>query len=161
MGGATDAVSDKHPRAAAGHKLYVADRRGEWLQVWWDGAAAWLHNPRRDPVVVPSRGDVVEPVGTTPVTVYARAYPEPEAYAGTEVPDQGQPTLDAIVLNPGQRYVVGDRSVPTDYYYAKSIDGSIPGDKTVIRGDQRYYQVWVGHRFGYVKADQVRIVRGR
>ncbi len=161
VGGATDAVSDKSPRAAAGHEFYVADRRGDWLQVWWDGAEAWLHNPRHHRVVVPSRGDVVEPVGTAPVTVYARAYPEPAAYAGTEVPDQGQPTLDAITLKPGQRYVLGDKTVPTDYYYAKSIDGSIPGDKTVIHGDQRYYQVWVGHRFGYVKTDQVRLVRGR
>ncbi len=87
--------------------------------------------------------------------------PRPSAYAGTPVPYQGQPTLDAITLKPGQRYVIGDRSVPTDYYYAKSIDGSIPGDKTVIRGDERYYQVWVGHRLGYVKADDVRVRSGR
>ena len=161
VGGATYAVSDKNPRAAAGHKFYVADRQGDWLQVWWDGAVAWLHNPKADPVVVPSQGEVVEAAGTTPVTVYARAYPEAAAYAGTEVPYQGQPTLDAITLKTGQRYVIGDKTVPTDYYYAKSIDGSVPGDKTVIRGEERYYQVWVGHRLGYVKADDVRVLPGR
>lgn len=161
VGSATNAVSDKNPRAAAGHKFYVADRQGDWLQVWWDGAVAWLNNPKADPVVVPSQGEVVEAAGTTPVTVYARAYPEAAAYAGTEVPYQGQPTLDAITLKPGQRYVIGDKTVPTDYYYAKSIDGSVPGDKTVIRGEDRYYQVWVGHRFGYVKADEVRVLPGR
>ncbi|MDQ3307335.1 MAG: N-acetylmuramoyl-L-alanine amidase, partial [Actinomycetota bacterium] len=161
VGGATNAVSDKNPRAAAGHKFYVADRQGEWLQVWWDGAVAWLHNPKADPVVVPSQGEVVEGAGTTPVTVYARAYPEAAAYAGTAVPYQGQPTLDAITLKPGQRYVIGDKTVPTDYYYAKSIDGSVPDDKTVIRGEERYYEVWVGHRLGFVKADQVRVLPGR
>lgn len=160
VGGATIAVSDKNPRAAAGAQLYVAARQGEWLQVWWDGAPAWLHNPKDDPVVIPSRGQVVEPAGDAPVTVYARAYPEAAAYAGTPVPYQGQPTLDAITLKPGQRYVVGDATVPTDYYYAKSIDGSVPGDKTVIRGEQVYYQVWVGHRLGYVKAEQVRLLAG-
>lgn len=161
VGGATNDVSDKNPRAAAGHQFYVADTRRKWVQVWWDGAVAWLHNPKRDPVLVPSQGEVVEAAGTTPVTVYARAYPEPAAYAGTAVPDQGQPTLDAITLKPGQRYVIGDKTVPTDYYYAKSIDGSVPDDKTLITGEQRYYQVWVGHRLGYVKADQVRVRNGR
>ena len=161
VGGATLDVSDKTPRAAAGHKFYVADRRGDWLQVWWDGAAAWLHNPKADPVVVPSQGDVVEAAGTTPVTVFARAYPEAAAYEGTEVPYQGQPTLDTLTLKPGQRYVIGDKTVPTDYYYAKSIDGSVPGDKTVIRGQEVYYQVWVGHRLGYVKAAQVRVLPGQ
>jgi N-acetyl-anhydromuramyl-L-alanine amidase AmpD len=161
VGGATRDVSDKSPRAAAGHKFFVADRQGDWIKVWWDGAVGWLYNPGADPVVVPSQGEVVETAGTTPVTVYARAYPEEAAYEGTEVPYQGQPTLDAITIKPGQRYVIGDRTVPTDYYYAKSIDGSVPGDKTVVRGEERYYQIWVGHRLGYVKADQVRLLPGR
>ena len=87
--------------------------------------------------------------------------PRIAAYAGTEVPYQGQPTLDTITLKPGQRYVIGDKTVPTDYYYAKSIDGSIPGDKTVIHGEEEYYQVWVGHRLGYVKAAEVRVLSGR
>jgi len=161
VGGSGIHVSDKHPRAVAGHKFYVADRQGRWLQVWWDGVAGWMHNPDSDPAVVPSQGEVVEAAGAAPVTVYARAYPEAEAYAGTEVPYQGQPTLDAITLKPGQRYVIGDKTVPTDYYYAKSYDNSIPDDKTVIRGEQKYYQVWVGHRFGYVKAEEVRVLSGR
>jgi N-acetyl-anhydromuramyl-L-alanine amidase AmpD len=168
VGGATTHVSDKYPRAAAGHKFFVADRQGDWLQVWWDGALAWLHNPKQDSAVVPSQGEVVEAAGTTPVTVYARAYPESAAYAGTAVPDQGQPVLEqrnsslgAIKLQPGQRYVIGDKTVATDYYYAKSIDGSVPDDRTLISGKERYYQVWVGHRVGFVKAEQVRVLPGR
>ena len=63
-------------------------------------------------MVVPSQGEVVEAAGMTPVTVYARAYPEAAAYDGTEVPYQGQPTLDTLTLKPGQRYVIGDKTVP-------------------------------------------------
>ena len=164
--GSTDLVSDRNARAVAGHKFYVHHRDGDWLRVTWDGKPAWVKSPLVDPTVVPSRGDTVAAVGA-PVTVYARAYPEPEAYAGTPVPYQGQPTLlapdntSAVKLQPGQQYVIADKTVPTDYYYAKSFDNSIPGDKTVITGQQKYYQVWVGHRFGYVKAEDVQVLAGR
>ncbi len=118
---------------AVGHQLrqpaHRADRQGNWLQVWWDGAAAWLHNPKADPVVVPAQGDVVQAAGTAPVTVYARAHPEEAAYAGTPVPYRGQPTMESITLQPGQQYVIGDKSVPTDYYYAKSFHNSIPATR--------------------------------
>ena len=166
VAGSTDLVSDRNARAVAGHQFYVADRQGDWLKVWWDGAEGWIKSPKKDPAVVPSRGEAVEAVGK-PATVYARAYPEPAAYVGTPVPDQGQPTLIApdnkstVTLQPGQQYVIGDKTVPTNYYYAKSFDNSIPGDKTVITGEQEYYQVWVGHRFGYVKAEQVRVLARR
>ena len=127
----------------------------------------WIKSPKDDAVVVPSQGEVVEAAGDAAVTVYARAYPEAEAYVGTPVPYQGQPTLIApdnkttVKLQPGQQYVIGDKTVPADYYYAKSFDNSIEGDKTVITGDQVYYQVWVGHRFGYVKAEDVKVLDGR
>ena len=164
--GSTDLVSDRNARAVAGHRFHVAEREGDWLQVWWDGAEGWIKSPKHDETVVRSRGEVVEAVGA-PATVYARAYPEAAAYDGTPVPYQGQPVLygadnkTAITLQPGQHYVIGDKTVPTDYYYAKSMDNSLEGDKTVISGDQVYYQVWVGHRFGYVKAEDVRVLRGR
>ena len=165
--GSTDLVSDRNARAVAGHKFYVADRQGDWLQVWWDGLEGWIKSPKDDAVVVPSQGEVVEAAGDAAVTVYARAYPEAEAYVGTPVTYQGQPTLLApdnkttVKLQPGQQYVIGDKTVPADYYFAKSFDNSIEGDKTVITGDQVYYQVWVGHRFGYVKAEDVKVLDGR
>jgi hypothetical protein len=155
VGGSGHHVSDIYPRAAAGHEFVVADRQGEWLQVWWNGEEAWLHSPAKDATVVPSRGQYVSPAGDDPVTVYARAYPEAAAYEGTAIPYQGQPTLGGITLQPGQAYVVADDTVPTDYYYAKTFDDSLPDDHTVVRGDERFYQIWVGHRFGYVKADEV------
>ena len=165
--GSTELVSDRNARAVAGHQFYVADRQGDWLQVWWDGLEGWIKSPKKDPTVVPSQGEVVEAAGAGPVTVYQRAYPEEAAYAGTPVPYQGQPTLAGadnktpITLQPGQQYVLADKTVPTDYYYAKSFDNSLPGDKTVVTGQQKYYQVWVGHRFGYVKAEDVRVLSGQ
>ena len=107
-----------------------------------------------------STGEYVTPKGSTPVTVYARAYPEAAAYAGTPVPYQGQPTLDSITLKPGQEYVLADKTVPTDYYRATSYQNQLPGDGTVIRGQEKYYQIWVGHRFGYVKAPDVDLLTG-
>ena len=49
------------------------------------------------------------------------------------MPYQGQPTLDAITLKPGQKYVLADKTVPTDYYRATSYNNQLPGDGTVIR----------------------------
>jgi N-acetyl-anhydromuramyl-L-alanine amidase AmpD len=155
VGGASYTVSDSRARAVAGHRFVVADRQGDWVQTWWNGEEAWFHNPTGDEAVVPSEGSSVTPAGDAPVTVYARAYPEAAAYAGTAIPYQGQPTLGGITLKPGQSYVVADDSVSTDYYYAKTYDDSLPDDHTVVVGDERFYQIWVGHRFGYVKADQV------
>ena len=76
------------------------------------------------------------------------------------MPYQGQPTLDAITLKPGQKYVLADKTVPTDYYRATSYNNQLPGDGTVIRGQEQYYQVWVGHRFGYVKVADVDVLTG-
>ena len=98
--------------------------------------------------------------GTTPVTVYARANPEAAAYTGTPVPYQGQPTLDTITIKPGQKYVLADKTVPTDYYRATSYNNQLPGDGTVIRGQEQYYQVRIGHRFGYVKVVDVDLLTG-
>jgi hypothetical protein len=147
-------VSDISARAAAGHQFVVGERQGDWLQVWWNGEEAWLQSPAEDPTVVPAQGQYVTPAGDQPVTVYARAYPEAEAYEGTAIPYAGQPVM-GVSLQPGQAYALGDDTVPTDYYYAKTFDDSLPDDHTVVVGDETFYQVWVGHRFGYVKADEV------
>ena len=160
VGGDDYDVEDRNSHAVAGHKLFVEAVQGDWIKTWWDGAEAWLHNPDGDEAVVKSTGEYVVPKGTTPVTVYARAYPEAAAYEGTPVPVQNQPTLDAITLKPGQKYVLADKTVPTDYYRASSFNNQLPGDGTVIRGQEQYYQVWVGHRFGYVKVADVDVLTG-
>ncbi|WP_246456184.1 N-acetylmuramoyl-L-alanine amidase [Nocardioides mesophilus] len=152
----TTQVSDIGARAAAGQVFSVADRKGDWLQVWWLGEKAWLHSPADDPTVVPTRGQTVVPAGDQPVPVYGRAYPEESAYPA-EIPYQKVLPLQ-YTIKPGQSYALGDRSVSTDYYYAKTFDDSLAGDHTVVSGDQKYYQIWFGHRFAYVQADDVRVV---
>ncbi len=152
----TTQVSDIGARAAAGHVFEVADRERDWLQVWWLGEKAWLHNPANDPVVVPTRGKTVVAKGDQPVPVYGRAYPEKSAYP-EQIPYQAIAPLQ-YSLKPGQAYALGDRSVSTDYYYAKTFDDSLPGDHTVVRGELKYYQIWFGHRIGYVQADDVEVL---
>jgi len=69
--------------------------------------------------------------------------------------------LDAtITLKPGQKYVLADKTVPTDYYRATSYNNQLPGDGTVVRGQEQYYQVRIGHRFGYVKVADVDVLTG-
>ena len=154
----TTHVSDIGARAAAGHKFEVAQREGDWLGVWWLGDIAWINSPKTDPVVVPSQGAVVEPAGAAEVPVYGRAYPESSAYPA-EIPDQGVVPLQ-YTLKPGQAYVLADDTVPTDYYYAKTFDDSLAGDHTVVKGDEKYYQIWFGHRIAYVKAADVQVRQG-
>jgi hypothetical protein len=160
VGGDDYDVEDRNSHAVAGARLFVEKVVGDWIQTWWDGEKAWLHNPPGDEVVVPAAGEYVTPRGNKRVTVYARAYPEAAAYAGTPVPVQAQPTLDAITIKPGQKYVLADKTVPTDYYRATSYNNQLPGDGTVIRGQEQYYQVRVGHRFGYVKVADVDVLTG-
>jgi hypothetical protein len=153
----TTAVADIGARAAAGQKLVVAQRSGEWLGVWYLGDLAWIHNRNAagDAVVRPSQGQGVTPVGTDPVPVYGRAYPESTAYPA-EIPAQSVVPLQYTV-KPGQSYVLADADVPTDYYYAKTYDDSLPGDHTVVVGGDRYYEIWFGHRIAYVRAADVRL----
>ena len=154
----TTYVSDIGARAAAGQKLEVVKRQGDWLGVWWLGDLAWMYSPKTDPVVVPSQGQVVEPAGDEAVPVYGRAYPESSAYPA-EIPDQGVVPLQYTV-KPGQAYVLADDTVSTDYYYAKTYDDSLAGDHTVVRGADAYYQIWFGHRIAYVRAADVRVGPG-
>ncbi|WP_204053382.1 hypothetical protein, partial [Microbispora siamensis] len=48
-----------------------------------------------------------------------------------------------------------DDDVVTDYYRAVSFDGSAPGDRTDLKGQDRYYQLWYAHRQVFVRAADV------
>ena len=152
----TTNVSDIGARAAAGQKLRVAERRGDWLGVWWLGEIGWIHNPETSPVVAPTRAKVVVPAGDAPVPVYGRAYPESSAYPAA-IPDQGVVPLP-YTIKPGQGYVLTDRDLQTDYYYAKTFQcGYVAMDCTDVVGEDEYYQIELGHRFAYVRAADVKV----
>ncbi|HET6626425.1 MAG TPA: N-acetylmuramoyl-L-alanine amidase, partial [Nocardioidaceae bacterium] len=157
----TTHVSDIGARAAAGHKFLVAEKRGDWLGVWYLGDIAWMkkQNAAGDSVVRPSGGDVVVTAADTAVPVYGRAYPEEAAYEGTEIPYQAIAPLQ-YSIKPGQAYVLADDDLTTDYYYAKTFDDSLPDDHTVVVGEDEYYQIWIGHRIAYVRAADVAVRNG-
>jgi N-acetyl-anhydromuramyl-L-alanine amidase AmpD len=150
----TTEVWDIGARAQAGLKFLVADKLDDWLGVWYLGDIAWL---KKDDVVK-STGKVVVPSGDTEVPVYGRAYPEESAYPA-EIPYQPLAPLQ-YTLKPGQAYVVADDDLATDYYYAKTFNDAIPGDHTVVVGEDEYYQIWFGHRFAYVRAADVSVKDG-
>jgi hypothetical protein len=58
-------------------------------------------------------------------------------------------------IQPGQRYVVADDDVTTDYYYATTYDDSAPDDHTDVVGQDKYLEIWLGHRMAYVRAADV------
>ena len=151
----TTEVWDHGARVAAGTKLVVSERQGDWLGVWYLGEIGWLHSPVDDPTVVPSQGQVVTAkAGAASVPVYGRAYPERSAYDGTPIPYQTVTPLQ-YTIKAGQKYVLADDSIPTDYYYAKTFDDSLPGDHTVVTGQDKYDEIWFGHRMFFVRAADV------
>lgn len=145
-------VDDHSARATAGQRLVVSGTHGRWVQVSWAGESAWLHNPRATPVLVTAKAPTIRAKRVS-APVYGRAYPEAEAYPD-DVPVQELAPLE-YTIKPGQAYVVLDRRPVTDYYHAKTFDGSGPGDRTVVRGKDRYYQIELGHRFFFVRAADV------
>lgn len=153
----TTYASDVSARVQSGHKLVVDQVEGDWLGVWWAGSLAWLHNPAERPVVVPATAKTVTVAGAAPAPVYGRAYPEAAAYEDYPgVPVQPVTPIEYQV-GVDQTYAVADDHVASDYYRATTFDGTGPGDRTVVRGDDVYYQLWLAHRHVFVNAADVEI----
>ena len=151
----TTYVSDHGARLAAGQKVVVSKRSGDWVSVWYLGEIGWLYSPKSDPVLLPSDGaTVAAKPGAASVPVYGRAYPEQAAYAGTAVPYQTVAPLQ-YTIKAGQAYSLADATIDTNYYYAKTFDASLPDDHTVVTGQGKYYEIWFGHRMFFVRAADV------
>ncbi|MFC4584780.1 peptidoglycan recognition protein family protein [Sphaerisporangium corydalis] len=152
-GESTYDVSDHGARATTGQQYALAGREGDWTAIWYLGQLAWFRNPREAPTAVNATGLIVTPKpGRGPVPVYGRAYPEPEAYPAG-VPVQAITPLQYVIPQ-GQRYSVG-LVARGEYYYAVTFD---PATHTVVRGRTLYYQIQLGHRVAFVKADDVNIL---
>jgi len=153
-GDSTVDVNDTGARASTGQQFAVAERKGDWTAVWYLGQEAWFHNPQDAPTAVPADGRLVTPRrGESEIPVYGRAYPEKSAYPkGIEV--QKLSPLPYTV-RAGQAYAAGSK-VRGEYLSATDYDPD--GKKfTVVRGKLRYYEIQIGHRIGYVRADDVRV----
>ena len=156
----TTGVSDIGARAQAGLEFAVADRQGDWTAIWFNGVKGWFHNPEGEPTAIPVRGSYVVPkAGRSTVPVYGRAYPEASAYPAG-IPVQALAPLQ-YTFAAGQRYAVGDLTVPTNYYRAVTFSADTPNDHVDVVGKDRYYQVSLGHRFAYVRAADVDVVQSR
>lgn len=148
-------ISDHGSRASTGQRYAVAEVRGDWTAIWYLGQKGWFHNPPDNPSAVSASGLVITPrPGLASIPVYGRAYPEASAFPA-DVPVQTVTPLQ-YTLRAGERYAVG-QSLGSEYYRAVTVDGSSPGDWTVIRGQDRYYQIQFGHRAMYVKASDVTV----
>lgn len=149
----TTQVADIGARAAVGCDYVVAKVEGEWLAVWYLGALAWLHNPKSSPAVrVVNKGRKVTVKGASAQT-FGRALPEASAYSDPEDVQEITPLL--YTLGEGQQYALLDDDVPTDYYKAKTFSLDTPDDHVNISGETKYYLISLGHRQGYVLADEV------
>ncbi|HEY3505465.1 MAG TPA: N-acetylmuramoyl-L-alanine amidase [Actinocatenispora sp.] len=145
----TDCANDWGDKASAGQQFVVADRRPGWTAIWYAGAKVWFadHGATKRTETL-----VVRPKHGTAVPTYGVAYPDASDYPD-EIPPAGFAPLP-YTIGPGQSYVYGG-PVATDYYYAKTIDDSLPGDHTVVRGHERYLRIQLGHRIAFVRAADV------
>ena len=156
-GTSTTEVADIGARATAGVDYAVADRTGDWTAIWYLGQKAWFLDPGTHPSAIRVSRPLVTPrPGRTSVPVYGRAYPEAAAYPAGEAPQAVVPLQYSIPA--GQRYVLADATVPTDYYKAKTFSADTPGDHVDIVGQDRYYLISFGHRVAYVRAADVDVV---
>ncbi|MEW1951933.1 N-acetylmuramoyl-L-alanine amidase [Terrabacter sp. NPDC080008] len=156
----TTSVSDIGARAQAGLTFAVAERQGDWTAIWFNGVKGWFLNPASAPTAVPVKGFYVVPkAGLAKAPVYGRAYPEASAYPAG-IPVQALAPLQ-YTFAAGQRYAVGDLTVPTDYYRATTFSPDTPNDHIDVVGKDRYYQISLGHRFAFVRAADVDVVPAR
>ncbi|HZC61759.1 MAG TPA: hypothetical protein VE464_08980 [Streptosporangiaceae bacterium] len=92
--------------------------------------------------------------GVASIPLYGAAYPSKSAYPAAV------PVMTAVKLSytipAGQEYpTIG--TIPADYYYAATIDSSLPDDHTVIIGKTAYDQISFNHRKFFVRANDVSV----
>ncbi|WP_235032353.1 N-acetylmuramoyl-L-alanine amidase [Actinacidiphila yanglinensis] len=157
--GSTNAA-DVTDKAVAGQTFVVAGVQGDWTAIWFGGQKAWFSNPGGTFAVANGNTarHVVTPAGTSAIPVYGRAYPEASAYPSV-IADVATESTQIVAplgytIPAGQSYVADD-PVASDYYYAKNIDQSAPGDQTRVVGSTEYYPIRFNHRLGFVKASDV------
>lgn len=150
----TRRICDWGDRAVAGQQFAVADRRPGWTAIWYAGSKVWFHNTASAPVTVPAQGYLVEPRHAT-APVYGQALPAAKDWPKGVPPTTMTPLI--YRLKKGQAYVLGGPT-PTDYYYAKTIDSSLPHDHTDITGPERYYEIQLNHRIAFVNVRDVIVV---
>ena len=158
-GAGTTAGADWGDKASAGQEFVVAAQQGDWTAIWYGGQKAWFNNPGGRWTVPLERGTrplVTVPDGVSSVPVYGRAYPEASAYPST-ITAQPVTPLSKYTIAAGQSYAAGTAE-NGDFYNSVNIDGSAPGDRTLVSGNTVYYPIRFNHRLAYVNAADVNVV---
>jgi hypothetical protein len=153
-GSGTTVDSDWGDKATIEQTFVYAGQSGNWTAIWFAGRKAWFYNPTGTYQKARyTNGQVITPrAGLASIPVYGAAYPEKSAYPSV-VPVTKVQKL-SYTIPAGQEYpTIG--VVPTDYYYAATINSSLPDDHTVIIGKTAYYQISFNHRKFFVKANDV------
>src|SRR5215831_11725012 len=156
-GNGTTLDSDWGDKATTGQTLVFAGHRGNWTAIWFGGRKAWFSNPSgSNQAARYTGGTVITPrPGLASIPVYGAAYPETAAYDGTSVPVNPVVQL-SYSIGAGQHYpVIG--AIPADYYYAVTINSSLPDDHTLVIGKTAYYQISFNHRKFFVRAADVTV----
>lgn len=151
----TTRAEDWSATANAGDTFAVAEVRGDWTAIWFNGQKGWFYNPHGGGRTAhASSSRVITPkAGRSSIPVYGGAYPESAAYP-SDVPDQSLTPL--YTMPAGQLYTTSGK-VPTDYFYDATINFSLPDDHVIVHGSDKYYQITFDHRQAYVKASDVDI----
>ncbi|MFC9246298.1 N-acetylmuramoyl-L-alanine amidase [Streptomyces sp. NPDC057136] len=156
----TNCAADWGSKITATQRAVVAGRAEGWTAIWWYGQKAWFRTPDGAGVTTPTSGYVVKPkAGKTEVPVYGVAYPDKADYTA-DFTGQRVGTALPYTIKPGQAFPGGGEA-PTGYYYAPTIDSSMPYDHTYFSGKEKYVTVQIGHRIGFVKTSDVDVVRAR
>ncbi|WP_419994032.1 N-acetylmuramoyl-L-alanine amidase [Streptomyces boninensis] len=161
-GAGTNCAQDTGAWVSSGMSFVVAERKPGWTAVWYQGEKVWIKTPAGQRVLTPQSGYVVKPkAGKESVPVYGGVYPEKGEYPA-DMADEEKATSEALpyTLKPGQAYA-GGGTAPNGYYYAPTFDSSKPYDHTFFPGATKYVTVQIGSRIGFVKRDDVDIVRER
>jgi N-acetyl-anhydromuramyl-L-alanine amidase AmpD len=155
----TTAIEDLSAKAFYGQRFVVAEKKGDWTAIWFNGQKGWFANPAAlsKQTAVPAKGNTITPKnGKTSIPVYGRPLPEDSAYS------QGVPRQTVVPLqykiSAGQSYYAYDKTAKNDYYHVLTFNHSTPGERVRIVGNETYIPISYNHRVAFVKASDVRFI---
>ncbi|MCQ4082298.1 N-acetylmuramoyl-L-alanine amidase [Streptomyces sp. RB6PN25] len=158
-GSGTTAGPDWGDKAEAGQQFVVAAQQGDWTAIWYGGQEVWFDNPGgtfTTPVSDTTQTLITPKDGATSIAVYGRAYPEASAYPSTITAQPVSP-LSKYTVPAGQLYLAQPAET-SDFYNSVNIDGSAPGDRTLVTGTTTYYPIQYDDRLAYVNTADVKVV---
>lgn len=163
LGQGTTDIGNNAARAFHGQTFVVTDkkldRKGIWYQIWYNGAKGWFYSPWSAPTAFPAKGKYATAKNESS-PLYGRPLPEQSEYPADFVPAPGAvtyPTPLPYTLGAGQKYRVIDANVKNDFYYAWSVNDSLPYDHTVFTGQTKYSLIEYGSRQYFVKQSGINI----